>query len=539
VIIPFVVFVLHAAVFGSWLVDDAGISFAYARNLAGGYGLVSQPGALPVEGYSNFLWVLLMAVFFRIGLFQIAWTPKMVAGILTAGSFLVVAATLKRATSWGPAVAASALTLAALQPGFVIWSVSGLENPLYVFLLCLLMRAVLDLLTVANPSRLSLVITGLLTAAVAATRPDGILYVAVVPAILLARAGMARSLRPWLGAFAVYGVVTATLLSALAGFRWWYFHDLLPNTYYMKGAGHMWSTLLPDAVLKIRGLAEAISGADRARWLVTIVLAGTVWLLSIRRFQPIHAVLALFSAVSGLAYVLLPMDFMGEYRFATPFFVFFYTYIVATAWSVCANVRRPAMGRLTFAIVTGLLVLATVNQAAKRSEKFAADPATPLALVADYFGHRYNQVAETLGLDSATLLTVNQGGALLYSKLGVFDLAGLCDRTIARTIGRDQQAFYDYVFEQVRPTFIEVHLSWIRTAALDADPRFQRDYVAMKERFVHENGVPRLESADFVRRDVLRGPVERLASILGPDSPCCHSPRPLRSYFGMYQTPDK
>ena len=180
-----------------------------------------------------------------------------------------------------------------------------------------------------------------------------------------------------------------------------------------------------------------------------------------------------------------------------------------------------AVKRLTFAIVMGLLVVVTLVQVAKRSERYATQPATPLARIAEYFGHRYNRVAEALGLDSATLLTVNQGGSLLYSKLGVFDLGGLCDRTIARTIGRDQQAFYDYVFEQVRPTFIEIHGGWIKIAALDADPRFQRDYVAIKERIVHENGVPRLRSADFVRRDVLRGPVERLTSILGSDSPCC------------------
>ena len=531
--IPVFVFVLHGVVFGSWLMDDAGISFAYARNLATGHGLVSQPGASPVEGYSDFLWVLLMAVFFRIGLFHIVWTPKIVACILTAGSFLVVADTLKRATSWGPAIAASALTLVALQPGFVIWSVSGLENPLYVFLLCLLMAGVFKLLIATSPTRMNIVFTCLVTAGVAATRPDGMIYVGVVPIVLLARACMARGLRPWLGAFAVYGVVTAILLGALVGFRWWYFHDVLPNTYYMKGAGHMGSMLLPDAVPKIRGLAEAIAGVGRAKWLVIIVLAGTVFLLSTKHFQPIHAVLLLFSAFSWLAYVLLPMDFMGEYRFATPFFLFFYTYIVALAWSVCTNMRGPsAARRLTLAIVIGLLVVVTLVQAGKRSERFAAEPATSLALVAEYFGDRYNRVAETLGLDSATLLTVNQGGTLLYSKLMVFDLAGLCDRTIARTIGRDQKAFYDYVFEQVQPTFIEVHLSWVTVAALDADPRFQRDYVAIKERIVHENGVPRVESADFVRRDVLWGPVERLTSILGPDSPCCHPPRPARGYWG-------
>ena len=53
-----------------WLIDDAGISFVYSRNLAQGHGLVSQPGMPPVEGYSNFLWVLLMAPFFGLGFFD-------------------------------------------------------------------------------------------------------------------------------------------------------------------------------------------------------------------------------------------------------------------------------------------------------------------------------------------------------------------------------------------------------------------------------------------------------------------------------------
>src|SRR5262249_23988574 len=53
VAVPIIVFVAHASVFGSWIVDDAAISWAYARSLATGHGLVAQPGVAPVEGYSN------------------------------------------------------------------------------------------------------------------------------------------------------------------------------------------------------------------------------------------------------------------------------------------------------------------------------------------------------------------------------------------------------------------------------------------------------------------------------------------------------
>lgn len=523
-----VVFVLHALLFGRWLMDDAGISFAYARNLAAGHGLVSQPGAPPVEGYSNFLWVLLMAVFYRIGVFHVVWTPKIIACALTAGSFLVVTETLRRATSWGPGVAVSALTLVALQPAFVIWSISGLENPLYVFLISLLFAGAVDLVLTTHPSRMTLIATAVVTAGIAATRPDGIIYTGVVPLILAVRACVTRRLRPWLGALIVYGVVATILVGALVGFRWWYFHDVVPNTYYIKAEGRMERTvgslllLQSDAVTKVRGLSEAIAGVGRAKWPVIIVFAGTVFAIVKRRFSPILAVLAFFSVFSGLPYLLLPKDFMGEHRFATPFFLFFYTYSVALAWSVCSTLRvATAVKRLAFAIVVGLIVVATLVQVPKRSVRFASEPTTPLAGIAEYFGDRYNRLAESLKLESATLMTANQGGSLLYSNLRLVDMGGLCDRTIARTIDRDNKAFHDYVFEQVRPTFIEVHTTWVSRANLDADPRFRRDYVAIKERIVHDNGVPRLESGDYIRRDVLREPIEPLAAILGPNSPCC------------------
>ena len=44
------------------LFDDAMVSMRYARNLAEGYGLVWNPGGERVEGYTNPLWVLYMAL---------------------------------------------------------------------------------------------------------------------------------------------------------------------------------------------------------------------------------------------------------------------------------------------------------------------------------------------------------------------------------------------------------------------------------------------------------------------------------------------
>jgi hypothetical protein len=78
------VFLWHASRYGSWLIDDAGISFAYARDLAGGFGLTSQPGREPVEGFSNPLWTLAFASLYALKLFSLPLVPKVVACVLGA-----------------------------------------------------------------------------------------------------------------------------------------------------------------------------------------------------------------------------------------------------------------------------------------------------------------------------------------------------------------------------------------------------------------------------------------------------------------------
>ncbi len=68
--LPTLLVAAHALVYGLWLVDDAGITFAYARSIAAGAGPVLQPGAPPVEGYSNPAWLALLVLGRWLGLFD-------------------------------------------------------------------------------------------------------------------------------------------------------------------------------------------------------------------------------------------------------------------------------------------------------------------------------------------------------------------------------------------------------------------------------------------------------------------------------------
>src|SRR5690349_2295095 len=69
------------------LFDDAMIAMRYARNLANGYGLVWNPGGERVEGYTDPLWVLYMAL---IHLFPIPQSKTSLIVQVTGAVFLAI-----------------------------------------------------------------------------------------------------------------------------------------------------------------------------------------------------------------------------------------------------------------------------------------------------------------------------------------------------------------------------------------------------------------------------------------------------------------
>src|SRR5437868_4995961 len=109
--------------------EDAYISFRFARNLARGHGLVWNVGEPPVEGYTNFLWVLLCAGAYRLGLDLPRFSQW--AGIISASGVLAYVFRFGRqllAMSAGWALTACALVAAG---PLACWAGSGMETPLF------------------------------------------------------------------------------------------------------------------------------------------------------------------------------------------------------------------------------------------------------------------------------------------------------------------------------------------------------------------------------------------------------------------------
>lgn len=109
-------------------IDDAYITFSFSKNLAAGHGPVYSHG-LRVEGYSNFLWMLLMSIPFAFG----ASDGYPFAQVLALGSLAVLVATTYRLARrhCGPIFAAGAAATVLSATDIFRAAASGLETVPY------------------------------------------------------------------------------------------------------------------------------------------------------------------------------------------------------------------------------------------------------------------------------------------------------------------------------------------------------------------------------------------------------------------------
>jgi arabinofuranosyltransferase len=228
----------HAWIY-RFLTDDSYISFRYSLNFAHGRGLVWNAGYEAVEGYSNFLWVLILALFERIGIHpEQAATPL---SLLATGALsLVVARFAWRragdASRW-PVVIAPALL--ALTRSVAVWSTSGLETRLFELLAVAgALQLVEEVEAYAAGGAPRRAWAPWLFALATLTRPDGLLISGAAAGAAGAylwgfrRDAVGRLVRAWLP--------YAALIAAHFAFRRLYYGYWLPNTYYAKVGGQTW-----------------------------------------------------------------------------------------------------------------------------------------------------------------------------------------------------------------------------------------------------------------------------------------------------------
>lgn len=488
---------LHSMYYGQWIVDDAGLTYASARALATGAGPVLQPGAEPVEAYSNPTWLAVLVVGRWLGLFDrgawfgttdIVLFPKLVALLCCAGIFAAMFAICRTVSRRPVELTIIAGGATALVPSFAIWTTSGLENALFA-LLATAIAAVMA--TAAARERLltdrTALTVGVLAALAALTRPDGLVYVAAFPlaaAITLRQDAVRATAR----AVAVSVVGFTVPVGTYLGWRLAAFGDYLPNPARAKEQG--WPTFgdlsKPAALIGYTG------------WLTVCLAIGAI-AIALSRPSQTRTVVVMVLVPLGLAvtsFVVLRPDWMAQYRFATPVWPLA---ALATTLSAAYLLRNSSTrDRVVAAALAALAAASSLFGFSLADKEFRAAPTAGLCDIAQNTGHHFNGYADIFAMRDGMLLAVDGGGTSMTSRLRFKDLSGLGDRRIARYWHDDDMpGLRDHIFDELRPAFIKMFHAWAERdrLALAGDPRLIRDYELIF------SGLP--GGGEWVRRDLI------------------------------------
>ena len=275
--LPWLVLLGWLAAVAWFLCDDAFISFRYVRNLLEGHGLVFNPGEY-VEGYTNFLWMLELAAIWRLSGIPPEQAAPWLSVVCTVGTIAAMLWWVMRlpGVRHRGLVAWMALGLLCSSATFAVWtSGGGLETRQFTFFTVL----AVVLLSLYRDRRRGLAAASLSLALAAYTRPEGLLIgtlcIGWFAVQLMVDASPERPaggrLRPDWRRLAWLAMPFAALVAAHYLFRYGYYGEWLPNTYYAKyvrpwyesGFRYLWAATLETGLYLLLPLAAV---AMRHHW---------------------------------------------------------------------------------------------------------------------------------------------------------------------------------------------------------------------------------------------------------------------------------
>ena len=382
-------------------IDDAYITFRYSANLAGGHGPVWNPGEDPVEGFTNFLWMLWHSPFAWLG-FELTAVAKLTSFVAGAAILVMLVRHCRANHGLVAAPVAGGAFVLYLPTYFHI--TSGLETVAFA---ALVLRAVIVGLNAieGRPVRfweapLLLVLAGML-------RPDGVL--AALPAFLVWLWSARRDRRAWWSTAAA-----AVVGGGYFAWRWSYYGYPFPNTYYVK----------------FGNITAGTAWLDTTFWLYAPLLVLTAALLLWRHTRKAGVVLCATVITTSVTYVVSGPTMDYVHRFA------FHTYPVlclgsGLAAGAIARTAGKAWLTTTAGAAAGLVAIGWVAVAGVQ--------APDLGVIANYGPDLARaHVAIGKGLAKADIpaqarvIALHDAGAMsYYSGWRTIDFIGLNDEAIA------------------------------------------------------------------------------------------------------------
>jgi len=441
--------------------DDAYISFRYARNFASGLGLVFNPGVEPpVEGYSELLWVLAMAVVERLGLDPGVWSRvlSVAAGVAVVG--LTLGLVGRRLAARPAAFLGAALFLGCLPP-LAVWSTGGMGTMPFTLAVLGCFAALFWREGAPRP-----VAAGLAAALAVLLRADGMGWIAVLLGGTLA-AGLAGKQRALVRAAVLAALPALAVFLASLVWRRLTYGDWWPNTARVKVG------LSPVAFER---------GANYlVHFLLTfpaLVLVALLALPAFRRFRDAASFVAfLLILVTATYAVVVGGDFMCFGRFLVPALPFAVWFLAGGLAALEGRAGRVVTGIVAAALAALSLLPAfdvhAVPESVRGRFRFRWNLPTFLSEYEQWHNMRaqglvWAELGKALAAHTSpgdSLVYGAIGGIGYYSNLFMYDRNGLVTREVSErdplakpTSPGHDKAVPKAFFKKDRPTYLDAFL---------------------------------------------------------------------------------
>ena len=398
---------------GFWgnCVDDAAISFQYAKNLALGHGLCFHSSMTPVEGFSNPIWTMLLATAYSLG-----WEDLVLVSKILGLTFHIVTGLLFCFYGFRHYWPLFILFVLLCFPYHLYWAVTGLENASYGFFICLAYLCVKRKLSKSLWIVLGLIIF---------SRPEGFIF-----AFIFAVSDQQERRKSIL--------MSTIFLMTMVFIRLIYFNDILPNTVWAKwGLVHS-----SDPMMNIKlGFDYFWDYFSAFLHFPLFVIPVLLFLLIKRQWLLISLFLAhlFFLMLSG-------GDWMRGWRFMSPMAPLFAYAIASLLWSLIMRFQE-ALVVLMVVLLNLLMLLCWTWQADyEQLKKPYVDISTRMQR-----SQSFQKIAKNLNINDPILLDVDAGGTAYGSDLRVYDFAGLTVRELAHS-EKTRERVQQFVIN-LRPTF--------------------------------------------------------------------------------------
>ena len=392
------IFVVHSILL-DFTQDDAFISFRYVKNFVNGEGLVFNPGER-VEGYTNFFWILLLSFFVKLG-FDVIITSK-ILGLLGGASIIVLTYLFScryiKEKYWYLRFIAPAFLVS--NSAFAYWSISGLETSFFALMVLLSFWVYLY--------RKKLTIVFLVLSSL--IRPEGILIFLI---FLFYKLFMEKDSLKECG---IYLAGFTLLLLPHFVFRYFYYHDLLPNPFYAK-VGLSW---------------ESIQDGIKYFWLFLRHYGfwGILYLIPVYLYKRSDNQLRLFALII-FVYTLYIIGVGGDVLKLHRFFVPLLPLIYLFSGKVIGDLYLKLKGRFSLRMVLILLAILAVGVTFAGPRKWVLR----VRSLEQGLVYKMKFIAENLRAHLGTDLTlaVSTIGSISYHSPDsrVIDMLGLTDKEIS------------------------------------------------------------------------------------------------------------